>query len=315
MIIAIRGNILRCVAETREKFGKNLLTTILRGNETGSIRDYALTKVPSFGALRNESRTQIAYCFDSLLKNGCLKRTSGVYPTLYLSHMGKRMLGSAPVNPVKLPKRLELLEGETVDRALMERVRNFRRKQAKYLNIPSFSLFSDAVLKRLVQTCPTTEDQLMNVLDAVVFVHQDWGDRENRYWARVKYVVKKKGIEWYRDQVSARLGFPLQKPNPKHNYGDRQLHLGWHEQPTNGLLTYGAYIENGRITDGSPNGKLKTMVREIMKKYDIELMVTPNQDLLFINIPKESKEEFEADLKSYGHGKLHGKPYSKLRCT
>jgi len=77
--------ILRCVAETREKFGKNLLTNVLRGNETGSIRDYALTKVPSFGALRNESKAQIADCFESLLKNGCLKRTSGVYPTLYLS--------------------------------------------------------------------------------------------------------------------------------------------------------------------------------------------------------------------------------------
>ena len=77
--------------------------------------------------------------------------------------MGKRVLGSVPVNPVKLPKRLELLEGETVDIALMEKVRNFRRKQAKYLNIPSFSLFSDTVLKRLVQTCPTTEDQLMKV--------------------------------------------------------------------------------------------------------------------------------------------------------
>lgn len=155
--------ILRCVAETRENFGKNILTDILHGNETAGIRDYALTTVPSLGALQYESRTHITDFFESLLKNGYLKRTSGVYPTLYLSQIGKRMLGSVPVNPVKLPKRPELLAGETIDRALMEKVRNLRRKQAKYLNIPSFSLFSDAVLKRLVQTCPTTENQLMNV--------------------------------------------------------------------------------------------------------------------------------------------------------
>jgi len=161
--------------------------------------------------------------------------------------------------------------------------------------------------------CITSGDQLMNVLDAVVQVHQEWGDRQNRFWARMKYVVQKKGIEWYRDQVSARLGSPLEKIQHEHDYGDRQLHLGWQNQPSNGLLAYGAYIENGRITDHSPNGKLKTMIREIMQKYDIELMVTPNQDILFMNIPREVKEEFEADLKSHGFGQRNGQPYSRLR--
>ena len=153
----------------------------------------------------------------------------------------------------------------------------------------------------------------MNVLDSVVQVHQEWGDRQNRFWARIKYVVQKKGIDCYRDQVSARLGHPLGKTRPDHDYGDRQLHLRWQNQPSNGLLAYGAYIENGRITDHSPNGKLKTMIREIMQKYDIELMVTPNQDILFMNIPREVKEEFEADLKSHGFGQRNGQPYSRLR--
>lgn len=161
--------------------------------------------------------------------------------------------------------------------------------------------------------CITTEDKLMAVLDAIVQVHQEWGDRENRYWSRLKYVVKKKGIEWYREQVAARLEFPLEKPNPDLDYGDRQLHFGWHQQPTNNLWAYGAYIENGRLIDNSPNGKLKSMVRGIMDKYEIEMMVTPNQDILFMNIPKAAKDEFENDLKNYGYGQRNGKPYSKLR--
>lgn len=158
-----------------------------------------------------------------------------------------------------------------------------------------------------------TKDQLMPVLDAIVQVHQEWGDRENRVWSRLKYVVKKMGIEWYRNQVSQRLGFPLQKPNPSHDYGNRHLHFGWYIQPNNGLLSYGAFIENGRITDVSPNGKLKTMVRELMKKYPIELMTTPNQDILFTNIPPATKNQFESDLIKYGYGKRNGKEYSILR--
>jgi sulfite reductase (NADPH) hemoprotein beta-component len=121
------------------------------------------------------------------------------------------------------------------------------------------------------------------------------------------------GIDWYRDQVSAMLGFSLGKPDPNHDYGNRHLHFGWWQQPSNGLWSYGAFIENGRIADNSPNGKLKTMIRDIMNKYSIELTVTPNQDVLFTNIPGEAKEEFEADLKSYGYGQRHSKPYSQLR--
>jgi len=157
------------------------------------------------------------------------------------------------------------------------------------------------------------KDKLVQVLDAIVHVHQEWGDRQNRHWARVKYVVKKMGIEWYRKQVEERLGFKLDDPNPDHDYGDRKLYHGWQIQPSNGLLAYGVYLENGRITDAGPNGKLKTMIRNIFEKYPVDAMITANQDLLFCNIPLEEKENFENDLKSYGYGQRNREEYSTLR--
>ena len=42
-----------------------------------------------------------------------------------------------------------------------------------------------------------TEDQLLKGLDGIVRVQQEWGDRQNRHWARMKYVLYKMGIEWY----------------------------------------------------------------------------------------------------------------------
>ncbi|MCC6758137.1 MAG: nitrite/sulfite reductase, partial [Candidatus Omnitrophica bacterium] len=142
--------------------------------------------------------------------------------------------------------------------------------------------------------CIVNETQLLKTMDAVVKVHQEWGDRQNRIWARVKYVVKKMGIAWYREQVQKLVDFKLGDPDLNYDHGSRHLHYGWHTQPDNKLLTYGAFIETGRITDASPNGKLKTMVRDLMNEYPIELMVTPNQDLLFTNIPVNAKNEFEA---------------------
>ena len=73
------------------------------------------------------------------------------------------MIGAIPVHTINLPKRYSLRDGETVDNALIETLRNFRRKRAKELNIPAFSLFSDEVLKQIAQSSPETESELKKV--------------------------------------------------------------------------------------------------------------------------------------------------------
>ncbi len=161
--------------------------------------------------------------------------------------------------------------------------------------------------------CQVDEKNLLKVMDAVVKVHQQWGDRENRIYARIKFVVKKLGIDWYRDQVEQLIGFKLEQPIANLDIGSRHMHHGWIKQPSNGLWTYGAFIENGRLIDNSPNGKLMEMVHFIMNKYDVEFIITPNQDALFCNLKENQKQEFENDLKSFGYGKRNGKEYSNLR--
>ncbi len=157
----------------------------------------------------------------------------------------------------------------------------------------------------------SSEEELLKGLDAIVHVQEEWGDRKNRHWARMKYLIHAMGIGWYQEQVRAR-GATFDEPIPGFDHGPRCLHHGWIKQPSNGLNAYGAYIENGRIING-PGGNLKSMVRHLMDHYDIELMTTPNQDAIFTNIPDEAKRDFERDLAEFGYGKLGGKPYSTLR--
>ncbi|MFQ5892827.1 MAG: nitrite/sulfite reductase, partial [Nitrospinota bacterium] len=155
------------------------------------------------------------------------------------------------------------------------------------------------------------EENLLKGLDAIVQVHQEWGDRQNRHWARIKYVVLKQGMEWFRNEVR-NLKVDFEPPDPQLDYGDRHLHHGWMRQPLDGLYTYGAFIENGRIIDG-PNGQLKAMVRHLMETYPVKLMATPNQDLLFTEVPEDARDAFEADMQRFGYGQRHGKDYSPLR--
>ncbi|MGA2666065.1 MAG: nitrite/sulfite reductase [Nitrososphaerales archaeon] len=156
------------------------------------------------------------------------------------------------------------------------------------------------------------EAHLLRGLDAIVKVHQEWGDRQNRHWARLKYVIYKMGIEWYRTQVREASGLDFDLPLEDLDYGARHLHHGWTKQESNGLWSFGAFIENGRLIDG-PNGRLRAMVRSLMEVYETELLVTPNQDLVFTNIPEERKQEFEAEMARFGFGHRDGRAYSNLR--
>lgn len=162
-----------------------------------------------------------------------------------------------------------------------------------------------------------TPENLHKGLDAVVKVHQEWGDRKNRHWARIKYVVHSMGIGWYQDQIRA-AGAVFDDPDPDFDPGARMLHHGWLPQPSNGKLARGVYIENGRLRNGGTTGQaaeqLKSMVRHLMDSYDTEVMVTPNQDLVFTNLDAAAKESFDADLARFGYGQRNGKTgYSSLR--
>lgn len=161
--------------------------------------------------------------------------------------------------------------------------------------------------------CIVTENDLQRVCDAIVHVHADWGDRQNRHWARLKYVIKKMGIAWFREKVEGFLNEKLTLPIENYDPGPRVLNHGWQQQESNGKWAYGMFIENGRITDASPNGKLQSLIRHLMDSFNTEIIVTANQDLIFTNIEENDKAKFDAVLKEYNFGMRNNKEYSNLR--
>jgi len=57
-------------------------------------------------------------------------------------------------------------------------------------------------------------EQVIPVATAVVETFRDWGDRENRKHARIKYLVAERGIDWVREEVERRLGAALADLRP-----------------------------------------------------------------------------------------------------
>ena len=70
-------------------------------------------------------------------------------------------------------------------------------------------------------------DDLAPTVEAVITIHRDFGNREDRHRARLKYVVDERGLEWFRAEVERRVGHALADPGELPEWLDSADHLGW----------------------------------------------------------------------------------------
>ncbi len=90
-------------------------------------------------------------------------------------------------------------------------------------------------------------DQVVGVAEAIVKVQRDFGNREDRKVARLKYLIHNWGLPAFKAKVEEYFGRGLADPHPADvpNVDD---HLGWHEQG-DGRLFLGVNVECGRLKD------------------------------------------------------------------
>jgi len=141
------------------------------------------------------------------------------------------------------------------------------------------------------------KEDVFDLMKAIVATQRDYGDRANRRHARMKYLIHDWGVNRFRQQVETYLGKPLKpfKKLPKWTFYD---YLGWYEQG-DGNWFVGVPIENGRILDRD-GLQLKTALREIVQTFNLPMLVTPNQSVLFYDIKPEDKDPVQAILTRCG---------------
>jgi sulfite reductase beta subunit-like hemoprotein len=127
---------------------------------------------------------------------------------------------------------------------------------------------------------------LISVAEAVVGVHRDEGNRENRKLARLKYVIARKGLPWFKGEVEARTSI---------SFEDRAL-PPWHTSPvlgwlnrTDGTLALGLSIRSGRIA-----GSLKAALRDVVSNFRPSVQLSPDQDLILLGLQPEDRGAVEA---------------------
>ena len=145
--------------------------------------------------------------------------------------------------------------------------------------------------------CYADVDDVVEVVETIVTIQRDYGDRQNRKHARMKYVVAERGIAWFRAELESRLGRSVQDPRPL-SWRDAEDHLGWHEQG-DGTWFLGLYLENGRVKDQGEM-RLRTALREVIAEFRPGVRLTAQQNILLTDIPAAQREQVEARLAEYG---------------
>lgn len=142
-----------------------------------------------------------------------------------------------------------------------------------------------------------TKEDVYELVKAIVATQRDYGDRHNRRYSRMKYLINDWGVDKFRATVEGYFGQKIApfKPLPEWKYKD---FLGWHDQG-DGLMFLGISVDNGRVWDRGTL-KLKTALRKIVEKFNIPMLVSPHQNLILYDIEPGNQQEIQKILAGYG---------------
>jgi sulfite reductase (ferredoxin) len=138
---------------------------------------------------------------------------------------------------------------------------------------------------------------LYDAVKAIVATQRDYGDRSDRRHARMKYMIAEWGVERFKAKVEEYFGKTFQplREMPEWRYED---FLGWHDQG-DGRSFLGISIENGRVKDEG-SLRLKTALKTLVKTFNLPMLLTPSQNVLFYDIQAHDKAAIEQVLKDHG---------------
>jgi sulfite reductase (NADPH) hemoprotein beta-component len=117
------------------------------------------------------------------------------------------------------------------------------------------------------------KEQILEIIKQIILIQRDFGNRENRKQARLKYTIDHRGLDWFKEELTKRLGFKLDNAKD-FEFSARSDQFGFLEDGR-----FGLFIENGRVF-----GNIKETLDEIAKKEIGNFNFSNNQNILITDI-------------------------------
>jgi len=158
--------ILKCVSELNKKLGTYKVADILIKSKAQYIIDYKLNEIPSYGVLQGYSKNDIIEVILTLIHEGYLTQSSGMYPVLEMSEKGMQVLKNQGKKLDYIVNTLEEMK-EVVNydqNNILKNLRLTRKKLALERGIEPRKYIKESKLKRIARKPPKDVEHLSKIL-------------------------------------------------------------------------------------------------------------------------------------------------------
>lgn len=139
-------------------------------------------------------------------------------------------------------------------------------------------------------------EAILATTEAILKVQRDYGNREVRKLARLKYTVDRLTVDGFKDILTDYLGHTIEEAKPfefAHN-GDR---FGW-IKTDDGQWHLTLYIHSGRIKDAEQS-KVFTGLLAVADIHDGEFRCSPNQNIIISNVSEANKAKVDQIIREH----------------
>lgn len=175
---------------------------------------------------------------------------------------------------------------------------------------------NDATYPRLADVIGfSPKEKVIEVAETVIGIQRDYGNRSDRKLSRLKHTIDDRGLEWFVNELNARLGWNLSSPH-KYKFISNGDTYGW-LKGINDKWFYTLFVEHGRVKN-EEGYTLKSALEEIAHIHTGDFRLTGNQNLIIGNVDEKDKEKIEAILEQNGvknHPKLTGLRKNSMACV
>ncbi|MBC7912795.1 MAG: DNA helicase RecQ [Pyrinomonadaceae bacterium] len=164
---------LETIRDMGEKFDDIHILNYLMGVETSQIVAYDHHLLPAFGTGKEEGLLYWKSVLRQALLNNYLSKDIDNYGLLHLTKSGKSFIENPHSLRFILNREMESAEDDleegapqgtgTLDTALLQMLKDLRRKLAKQKNLPPFVVFQDPSLEEMCTHYPITIDELKQI--------------------------------------------------------------------------------------------------------------------------------------------------------
>lgn len=151
-----------------------------------------------------------------------------------------------------------------------------------------------ARLASVLGFCPT--DRIVTAAKAVLLAQRDFGNRSERHHARLKYTLDRLGVDQFRSEVEARMGFRFEPERP-FTLSTTIDRTGWYSR--GGREHLHLFLPSGRVRD-TESSKLRTALRKLSEVHEGEFRLTGNQNVILSNISATTRSKIEGIVAEYG---------------